>query len=259
MAEAYRAMTSTPVNRHIRRILALAFWLLLWQLCALKVGKELILPGPFAVVRALIALASQSAFWINTVTTIIRIISGYLLGVITAVILAVLTCRFAVADTLISPVIRVVRATPVASFIILALLWMGKSNVPVLMAMLMVIPVVWENITAQYRATDKNLIEMAQAYRLSDWKKFRYIYVPSAFPGFLSGCLTAMGLAWKSGIAAEVLSQPKVAIGSNLYYSKLYLETPELFAWTAVVVILSMLIEKIIRFLLFRGVSHENK
>ena len=252
-------MTSTRVNRRLRKILALAFWLLVWQLCAMKVGKELILPSPFAVVRALAVLAGQTDFWLNTVTTIVRIISGYLLGVISAVILAVLTCRFEIADTLISPIIRVVRATPVASFIILALLWMGKSNVPVLMSMLMVIPVVWENITAQYKATDKNLIEMAKAYKLSDWKKLRYIYVPSAFPGFLSGCLTAMGLAWKSGIAAEVLSQPKAAIGSNLYYSKLYLETPELFAWTAVVVILSMVIEKLIRFLLFRGVSREDK
>ncbi len=252
-------MTSIRVNKHLARFLSLAFWLLIWQLCALKVGKELILPGPFAVVRALVSLAGQSKFWLNTLTTIIRVVSGYCLGVFTAVVLAVLTCSSQLSDSLISPVIRTVRATPVASFIILALLWMGKSNVPVLMAMLMVVPVVWENITAQYRATDKDLLEMAEAYKLTKWKRFRYIYVPSAFPGFLAGCLSAMGLAWKSGIAAEVLAQPTLAIGSNLYYSKLYLETPDLFAWTAVVVMLSMMIEKLIRKLLFRGVSYEGK
>ena len=252
-------MTSIRANKHLIRLLSLAFWLLIWQLCALKVGKELILPGPLAVVRAFAALAVQPKFWLNTLTTIIRVITGYCLGVLTAVILAVVTCGSFLADSLISPVIRTIRATPVASFIILALLWMGKSNVPVLMAMLMVVPVVWENITAQYRATDRDLLEMAAAYRLSKWKRFRYIYVPSAFPGFLSGCLSAMGLAWKSGIAAEVLAQPALAIGSNLYYSKLYLETPDLFAWTAVVVSLSMLIEKLIRKLLFRGVGYEGK
>ena len=252
-------MTSIRLNKHLAKILSLAFWLLLWQLCAIKVGKELILPGPFAVVKALGNLVSRSEFWLNTITTIIRVISGYCLGVFSAVILAVLTCSNQLSDSLLSPIIRIVRATPVASFIILALLWMGKSNVPVLMSMLMVIPVVWENITAQYRATDRDLLEMAEAYRLSKWKRFRYIYVPSAFPGFLAGCLNAMGLAWKSGIAAEVLAQPSLAIGSNLYYSKLYLETADLFAWTAVVVILSMLIEKLIRKLLFRGVGYENK
>ena len=125
--------------------------------------------------------------------------------------------------------------------------------------MLMVVPVVWENIVAQYQTTDSSLLEMARAYELSAWKKFRYIYVPSAFPGFLAGCMSAMGLAWKSGIAAEVLSQPTSAIGTDLYYAKIYLETPDLFAWTSVVIILSMCIEKIIRKLLFRGKTNESK
>ena len=100
---------------------------------------------------------------------------------------------------------------------------------------------------------------MAEAYKLTKWKRFRYIYVPSAFPGFLSGCLSAMGLAWKSGIAAEVLAQPSLAIGSNLYYSKLYLETPDLFAWTIVVVLLSLTLERLARrWLLGRGERRAN-
>lgn len=252
-------MTSIRQNKTLKKVLSRAFWLLLWQLAAGKVGKELILPSPFVVVRALFNLAVTGKFWINTAVTIVRVLTGYCLGVILAVLLAIMTCSSELLDALISPVIRIVRATPVASFIILALLWMGKDNVPILMSTLMVIPVVWENITAQYQATDVNLLEMAQAYKLSKWKKFRYIYVPSAFPGFLAGCMSAMGLAWKSGIAAEVLSQPKIAMGSNLYYSKLYLETPDLFAWTAVVVILSMCIERLIKYLLFRGVRNEDK
>ena len=252
-------MTSILENKLVRKILSFAFWMLVWYLCALKVGKELILPGPFEVVTALGKLAVTSKFWINTAVTIVRILLGFTLGIAAAILLAVITCTNTFADALLSPVIRLVRATPVASFIILAMLWMKKTNVPILMAMLMVVPVVWENIVAQYQATDRNLLEMAEAYKLSKWKKFRYIYVPSAFPGFLSGCLSAMGLAWKSGIAAEVLSQPSLAIGSNLYYSKIYLETPELFAWTSVVIILSMCIEKIIRMLLFRGENNENK
>ena len=252
-------MTSIRQNKTLKRVLSRAFWLLLWQLAAMKVGKELILPSPFAVVKALAALVVTGKFWAATAVTIVRVLTGYGLGVALAVLLAIATCSSELLDALISPIIRIVRATPVASFIILALLWMGKDNVPILMSMLMVVPVVWENITAQYRATDKDLLEMAQAYGLSKWKKFRYIYVPSAFPGFLSGCMSAMGLAWKSGIAAEVLSQPKIAMGSNLYYSKRYLETPDLFAWTAVVVVLSMCIERLIKFWLFRGVGNEDK
>lgn len=252
-------MTSIRENKLLGKVISFAFWMLVWYLCALKVGKELILPSPFAVIDSLGRLIVTARFWQATAITIARILSGYALGIMTAVALAVLTCSNSLADAILSPVIRIVRATPVASFIILALLWMNRTAVPVLMSMLMVVPVVWENIVAQYQTTDSSLLEMARAYELSAWKKFRYIYVTSAFPGFLAGCMSAMGLAWKSGIAAEVLSQPTSAIGTDLYYAKIYLESPDLFAWTSVVIILSMCIEKIIRKLLFRGKTNESK
>ena len=108
--------------------------MLVWYLCALKVGKELILPSPFAVLKSLGSLIVTSRFWIATAITIIRILSGYALGIVTAVVLAVLTCSNSLADAILSPVIRIVRATPVASFIILALLWMNRTAVPVLMS-----------------------------------------------------------------------------------------------------------------------------
>lgn len=252
-------MTSIRENKYIRGLLSLAFWITVWQLAASAVGKELILPGPLAVIRSLGRLIITADFWKSTLTTIIRIMAGYLLGVTLAVVLAIATCSSGILRTLLAPVIKTVRATPVASFIILALLWMGKTRVPALMATLMVVPVVWENICAQYEATDRNLLEMARAYRLSRWKVFRHIYVPAAVPAFLSGCVTAMGLAWKSGIAAEVLAQPKLAIGTNLYYAKIYLETADLFAWTLVVIVLSLLIEKLIRKIIKGGEQHEDQ
>ena len=252
-------MTSILQNKWFKRTVSALFWILIWQITAAKIGKELILPSPLAVFEHLAALVATASFWQNVAATIIRIISGYVIGVFLAAVLAVLTCFNQLADAVISPVIRIIRTTPVASFIILALLWMGKTAVPALITVLMVIPVVWENITAQYRATDRKLLEMGKAYRFSGWKMLRYIYVPSAMPGFLSGCVTSMGLAWKSGIAAEVLAQPSKAIGSNLYYSKLYLETADLFAWTMVVVILSLCIEKAIRMIIEGGKSDENK
>ncbi|MBR0385020.1 MAG: ABC transporter permease subunit [Erysipelotrichaceae bacterium] len=252
-------MTSILQNKYFKKTVSAVFWILLWQLAAVKVGKELILPGPLAVFEHLLALIVTASFWQNVLATLLRIITGYAIGVIMAVILAVATCSSRLLDTLLSPVIRIVRTTPVASFIILALLWMGKTMVPALITVLMVIPVVWENICAQYAAADRSLLEMARAYRFSNWKIFRYIYVPSAMPGFLSGCVTSMGLAWKSGIAAEVLAQPSKAIGSNLYYSKLYLETADLFAWTMVVVVLSLCIEKVIRKIIEGGKNNESK
>ena len=164
-----------------------------------------------------------------------------------------LTCASRWCDLLLSPAIRVIRATPVASFILLVLLWTGRNTVSVIIAALMVLPVVWGNLSRGIQETDPQLLEMAKAYRFSSFKTIRLIYIPSLHPYFLSAITTAMGLAWKSGVAAEVLCLPKQAIGTQIYNTKLYLEIPDLFAWTVVVILLSLALEKLLRVVLGRG------
>lgn len=236
--------------RTIFKLLAALFWLGIWQIASMIVGKELILPGPFSVLKAFGQLVIQGSFWLSILLTMLRIILGYCLGVISGCLLALACCSSKTLNTLLSPIVRMVRATPVASFIILAMLWMSKGGVPVLMSALMVTPVVWGNLVEGYQSRDMKLSEMADVYRLGKWKTLRYLHIPSLMPALKAACLTALGLAWKSGIAAEVLSQPKKAIGSNIYYSKVYLETPELFAWTASVIALSFLLETAVKRLL---------
>ncbi len=228
-------------------VFAALAWFFVWEIAALIVGKDLILPGPLRVAVTLAGLIGQGSFWLSIGMTLIRILGGYLLGLLLACLLAVLTSFVRIADILLSPAIRIIRAVPVASFIILALLWVGRSRVPVLISMMMVVPVIWGNLSEAIASTDGKLLEMGRAYRFGKMKIFRFIYLPSVLPSLEAGCLTAMGLAWKSGIAAEVLAQPKNAIGTNVYNSKVYLETPELFAWTLTVIGLSLLIEHVIR------------
>ncbi len=235
------------MNNFRKGAVALLFWLAVWQIAAMLIGKALILPSPLDVLQVLLRLIVTPVFWKNTLITLVRILSGYLLGILASGLLAYLTCSSPLAKSFIAPMIQVMRATPVASFIILALLWMGKARVPVLISMLMVIPIVWQNLNEAYEAIDPNLLEMGRAYYLNYRDMLRYIYLPAITPAFLSGCLSAMGLSWKSGIAAEVLSQPSLAIGTRLYNAKVYLETAELFAWTLCVILLSLCIEKGIR------------
>ena len=236
-----------------------AFWLGVWQLCAFLVerwvegrGNELLLPYPATVARSLAVLALSPAFWQTVAATLGRIVAGMAVGTLAGVLLAVCTWRFVWADRLLSPVIRVIRATPVASFILLLLLWISRNLVPGVISGLMVLPVVWENLTRGLGETDGQLLELARAYRFSPWKRVRLVYLPSLRPYFLSAVTTSMGLAWKSGVAAEVLCLPRPGMGTQIYNSKLYLEIPDLFAWTAVVVALSLLLERLLRRLLAR-------
>ncbi len=245
---------ANPLKKLLYALPAPAFWLGVWQGCALLVdrsvggrGNELLLPYPASVLRALAGLAGTEEFWAAVLASLGRITLGLAGGLCLGGLLAVLTCASPWADRLLSPAVRVVRAAPVASFILLVLLWTGRAAVPGVIAALMVIPVVWDSLSQGIRAVDKGLLELARVCRFSPGKTAVLIYLPSLRPQLLAALTTAAGLAWKSGVAAEVLCLPEPALGQRIYYAKYNLEIPELFAWTAVTAGLSMLLERLLR------------
>ena len=231
--------------------LPLAFWLCVWHLASLAVGKELLLPGPLTVAERFLALAGTGTFWRTALVSLGRIFGGFAAGALAGSALAVLTSASPWAECLLSPAVKLIRATPVASFIVLVLLWSPTGRVPAIIAGLMVLPVLWANVRKGIAQTDRLLLEAAEAYRFGRWRTAALVYVPSVFPYFSSGCSTGLGLAWKAGVAAEVLCQPRPAIGTEVYAAKLTLDTPALFAWTAVVIVLSLALDQALS-LLFR-------
>lgn len=243
-----RDSTTTRAKGIIRGLLAAVFWLAVWQAGSLYVGSGLMLPGPITAARRLIAMAGTEAFWLSTAFTLLEILLGFTLGVVVGSLLALLTWASSIADTLLSPALRLVRSTPVASFIILALLFLTRRTVPMFISALMVTPILWSATRAAMDERDQSLLEMAHVYRFSPWKTFCLIYLPKIMPQWTAACTTAIGLAWKSGVSAEVIAQPSPGIGTSLYLAKLYLNTDELFAWTAMVILLSYILERLFVF-----------
>ncbi|MCI8554666.1 MAG: ABC transporter permease subunit [Clostridiales bacterium] len=230
----------------VRGLLALIFWLLVWQLAAVTVGEELLLPSPRKVAAALVSLAGDSLFWQAAGASLLRMGAGFAAAVVVGCLSAAATVRFRVAELLLSPLLRTVRAVPVASFIILLLIWVHTDALPAAASFLMVTPVIWGNVEKGLRAVDRQLLEMAQVFRFTRTRTLLRVRVPSVMPYFLSACTTGLGLAWKSGIAAEVIARPLLSIGRQLQNAKVYLETAEMFAWTLVVAALSLLLEKLL-------------
>ena len=234
----------------LRKLIVAAFWLGVWQLAFFLAKSGLLLPSPAQTFMRLFELAKTGDFWLKSLLSLVRIVEGFLLGVLAGVLLGILTARFRLLKDFFTPVINIVKATPVASFIILALVWLSKDGVPVFIAFLMVLPVIWANISEGIGQTDKDLLEMAKVFRFSRGKLFAKVYVPSVLPYFFAGCTTALGFAWKAGVAAEILSLPVKSIGKELYYSKIYLETTDLFAWSVMVIVMSIALEKLLVVLL---------
>jgi len=229
--------------------LSAVFWISLWQIIHFSVGENILVPSPFSVAKRLLELCSENSFWISVLVSLSRVVSGLILGTVLGIFLAVLTAKSNLLKSLFSPAIHAIKATPVASFIILAILWLSVENVPVLTAMLIVLPAIWANTEKGILSVDKKLLEMGKAFRLSKKQIFFRITVPSVKPFFNAALNSAVGMAWKAGIAAEVICPHGKSIGAALQDSKIYFETVDTFAWTAAVIILSILLEKtILRF-----------
>lgn len=175
---------------------------------------------------------------------------GFLLGTSVGCLLAALASRFAVAEVLLMPYMAAVKSVPVASFVIIALIWLSSSQLSVFITFLIVLPVIYSNILKGLQSTDRKMLEMADAFGVPVIRRLIYIRLPQIKPYLMSASSVAMGLAWKSGVAAEIICIPDGSIGESLYFAKVYLNTPELFAWTLTIVILSVGFEKLFCLLL---------
>lgn len=242
----------TPV-----RAWAVCVWLLVWQLGSMALRAAyphgaLLLASPVSAAKRLAELAATASFWRTVGTSAAHILGGFLLSCVLAVMLAALAAKFRRLEELLAPLVAAVKAVPVASFIILALVWLNSRSLALFISALMVFPPVYCNVLAGIRAADHAVLEMAQVFRVPFGRVLRGVYVPQVLPYFRAAVSVALGMCWKAGTAAEVIGLSGGTIGERLYTAKVYFQTPDLFAWTAVIVLVSALFEKLFLFLVDR-------
>lgn len=227
-----------------RKTAILLFWLILWQIASDWIHKPIYLVGPMETIQALLRLTGSSSFWTAVWGSLARIGAGFGLAALVGLGLGTVAHFLPFVGELLSPIVSLMKTVPVASFVILALIWAGAEQLALVISFVVVFPMIYLNTMAGLAATDPLLLEMAQVFRIRRWDCLWQIYRPAVAPYLLSACQVALGMSWKSGIAAEVIGTPAFSIGENLYMAKVFFSTDELFAWTAVVIVLSFLFEK---------------
>ena len=237
---------STTCRNRIIRVLAVAFWIAVWQGVSLAVGSEILVASPARTVGALHSLLREGAFYRAVLGSLMRICAGFALALALGIALGALSFVVGWVRALLHPVVSVVKATPVASFVILALIWISSKNLSIFISFLMVFPIMYENMLAGLESADAKLLEMGQVFHLSRMARIRAIYLPAAYPFLLSAARLSLGMCWKSGIAAEVIGQPRQSIGAELNQAKLFFNTPDLFAWTVTIIVVSVVFERLV-------------
>ena len=177
-------------------------------------------------------------FWQAAGFSFGRICLGFFLAFFAGLATGALSCRFRLIGDLLELPIQLMKAIPVASFVILALIWTGSRNLSVLISFAVVYPMIHISTQTGVKSADKKLLQMAFVFRVPLWKRLFYIYRPALFPYLISACKTAL--------APEVIGVPTGSIGEGLYQAKIYLDTASLFSWTLTIILLSVLFEKIL-------------
>ncbi|MFA7501776.1 MAG: ABC transporter permease subunit [Anaerovoracaceae bacterium] len=219
--------------------------LCIWQAGAMMLNRSILLVTPLTVAGRLGTLLFEADFLYAIAFSFLRIAGGYFAALAVGCILAVLGGRHRFLEVALWPYIQMIKSVPVASFIILCLIWLSSSSLSVFISFLMVLPIVYTNMLQGIQSTDVKLLEMASVFGINWFRKLKYIYLPHLKPYLMSACSVSIGLSWKAGIAAEVIGIPDGSIGEKLYEAKVYLNSADLFAWTVVIVLVSVVFEKI--------------
>ncbi len=237
-------------RRRLTLLLAFSLYIVIWEVLAIHIGSRVLLPSPVSVLKRLIEFLGEPSFYLSVLFSLSRIFLGLVLAIALSLVTAPLCYRSRSARIMAEPVIMVMRSAPVASITILILIWVSSRNLSVVISFMMVFPVMHTSLFDGLSSLDGKLIEMARLYRVSPFRKFRYLYLPLLIPAFESGLSISLALCFKSGIAAEVIAVPDGSIGEKLYEAKLYLASSDLFAWTLTIIILAKAFEKMLFFLI---------
>lgn len=233
------------VNSTYKKIIAAVLALLLWQWGADSLNQGLLLASPVEAARRLIYLFGEGSFWQALGLSFVRIALGFLFAVFLGSILALIAGRFSIFETLLHPYMAAIRSVPVVSFIIIVL-WIFSDRLSIFISFLMALPIVYTQILQGIKSADRSLCQAADVFKVPFFRRVKYIWLPAIKPFLLSACSVGSGLAFKAGLAAEVIGIPAKSVGEAMYMAKVHFDTAELMAWTVAMVLVSILFEKAI-------------
>ena len=227
-----------------------AFWLAVWVLMAGFVAQPLILPGPGAVVVALLRLVCDAGTWAILAGSGARILGGLALAAVCGGVLAGVSVRSLTFARLVAPALSFVKATPVACVVVLLLIWLGSARVSIAAVFLMALPGVYFSLVEGLTQADKPLEQMFRLHGVRGWRLFCAHTWREVLPFVLSCARAVIGMSWKAGVAAELIGMAVGTVGERIYQAKLLIETADLLAWTVLVVMASWACERVLVWLL---------
>ncbi len=225
-------------------------FVLSWQFASSLVGKEIILPSPLLAYQTLVSLIGSKGFWLHLSATLLRGMVGFSLSYLVGLVIGLFSGLNQNFKAFFQPWLAVIRSTPSMALIVLSLIWFQSNSVTLFVTFLVVFPIIAQNVAEGIHQVDPNLKEMARLYQVRSSRVLREMYLPAILPYLAAGGAAGLGLTWKVMIAAEVFANPKMGIGTQMDTARVFLQTPEVFAWTIVVVTIGLCFDQLLNLII---------
>ncbi len=163
-------------------------------------------PAPFAIADTLLELLRGGDLARHIAYTMTRVLAGFLIGSLTATLLAGITGSTPLVRQLLDPSIQALRSIPSMAWVPLFLLWMGihESSKIALISVGVFFPV-YLNLLSGILTVDRKLVEVGQVFKLDKLQLVRRVILPAALPSYLVGLRSGLGLGWMFVVAAEIM------------------------------------------------------
>ena len=245
---------SLPCIKILKPIFSIIFVLSIWEVSALIINDEFFMPDVLKTAESLVNILVSGTLLKVIFTAFYRVGSGLILGILFGILLAALCHKFDLLNTIVSPIISIMKATPVACIIVLLWIRMNYTEIAVFVVVLMILPIVWQNVYDGFKSIDESLIEVTSVFELTRLQRFRILIIPSILSYLLPAIITSVGLAWKAEVAAEIMTNSN--IGRLIYdFKTVSYDTASIFAWTVIIVSLSIVFEKTTKYFLGRLIN----
>ena len=229
-------------------LLSIVLLITIYGIAAFLLDRSFILPKLDEIVHSFFVIITSKDFISIVLVTLSRFLMGVLISFILALILATWAFYSPGFKAFMEPLYTLLKSIPNVTYIIVALLWLGRNGSVILVAFLAIFPILYNSILSSYENIDPELIEVTDLYPDGKLFKLWHVYLPLIKPGIILSLQNALTLALRVSVMAEILGQVSMGIGRAMNFAKINYLMADIFAWTIIIIIISALIDAIFKF-----------
>ena len=232
-------------NSIIYSLVGVAVVFALWFLLYFVVADAYLIPSPVEVIKASFLNFASSEFYLHLLNTLKRVLLALLISFVLGVTLAIFSSLNAKFEGVMLTIISILRSLPVFAVLLIILVFVLRTNVPVVVCVLSLFPIVYSQTLTYLSTIDPKQKQMLKLYKVPLKKQITSVYLKGYLPLFLKQLGESFSFALKLIVSAEILASVYKSICGDMSAAYDATNVTALFSLTLIICLLGVVVELI--------------